>query len=224
VRDTFLAILGHDLRNPLATMTMAGDYLSRPEIGTDSTQQMGARVKRSAATMTTMVGDLLEFARTQLGGTLPVNRHLADIQEICLSALADAKAAHPDCTFELSTSGELLDDFDAPRIQQVFSNLLSNAAQYRTKDCPVKILASGETDAITVEVKNLGPVIPAESLKDIFNPLVRLHGEDGSPNSLGLGLFIAREITVAHGGTITVESSADAGTVFTVRFPRTKVS
>jgi signal transduction histidine kinase len=170
--------------------------------------------------MTTMVGDLLEFARTQLGSVLPVNRHLADIKEICLSALGDAKAAHPGCTFELSASGELLDDFDAPRIQQVFSNLLSNAAQYCTKGCPVTICASGEKDAITVEVTNIGPVIPADSLKNIFNPWVRLHRQDGSPTSLGLGLFIAREITAAHGGTITVESTTNSGTVFTVRFPR----
>ncbi len=221
VRDTFLAILGHDLRNPLATMSLAGDYLTRPEVGTDSTQQMGARVKRSAATMTTMVGDLLEYARTQLGGKLPITPHLADIKEICLAALADAKAAHPKCTFELESFGELLDDFDSARLQQVFSNLLNNAAQYRSNNSPVTLIARGEPEAIMVQVNNFGPVIPVESIEDIFNPLVQLHGEAGPSTNVGLGLFIAREITVAHGGTIAVESNASSGTTFTVRFPRT---
>lgn len=222
VRDTFLAILGHDLRNPLATMSVAGDYLTRPEVGTDSTQQMGSRIKRSTATMSKMVGDLLEYARTQLGGKLPITLHLADIKEICLAALADAQAAHPTCAFELESFGELLDDFDSPRLQQVFSNLLNNAAQYRTKNSLVTIIARGEPEVIMVQVCNFGPVIPMESIEDIFNPLVQLYGEAGPSTSVGLGLFIAREITVAHGGTITVESKASSGTTFTVRFPRTQ--
>jgi signal transduction histidine kinase len=170
--------------------------------------------------MTTMVGDLLEYARTQLGGKLPITRHLADIEEICISALADAKAAHPNCTFELETSGDLLDDFDGPRLQQVLSNLLNNAAKFRSNDSPVTIIARGELKATIVQVRNFGPVVPVESIEDIFNPLVQLHGETGPSTSIGLGLFIAREITVAHGGSIAVESNASSGTTFTVKFPR----
>lgn len=219
IRDTFLAILGHDLRSPLATMAMAGAYLSRPGVGTDATVLMGNRVKRSAATMMTMISDLLEYARTQLGGMLPLNPQLADVREICLAAVADAQAAHPDCAFELETRGELLDDFDGARLQQVFSNLLNNAAQYRSKDDPVTILAKGEPEAIVVKVKNSGPVIPTEALQKIFDPMIQLHGEGRPSTNLGLGLFIAREITVAHGGTIDVDSGP-SGTVFTVRLPR----
>ncbi|MES2072999.1 MAG: sensor histidine kinase [Pseudomonadota bacterium] len=223
-RDTFLAILGHDLRSPLTTMTMAGDYLARPEVGNERTMKVGVRVKRSAASMTTMVNDLLEYARTQLGGEMPITPHLADMKDICQSVLNDASAAHPDCRFELETAGELLDYFDSVRLHQVFANLLNNAAQYRAKESPVTILASGELDAIIVQVRNLGPVIPPESLQAIFNPLVQLaiegQGEDRPSTSIGLGLFIAREITVAHGGNIHVESNERSGTVFTVRFPR----
>jgi signal transduction histidine kinase len=224
-RDTFLAILGHDLRSPLGTMTMAGDYLTRSAVGTESTLKVGARVKRSAATMTTMVRDLLVYTRSQLGGKMPISPILADMKEICQSALDDASAVHPDCLFKLKASGELLDDFDSPRLQQVFSNLLNNAAQYRGKGEAVTITARGEVDAVLVEVKNIGPVIPPESLQAIFDPLTQLsvsQQQEGRPfTSLGLGLFIAREITVAHGGTIQVESNKEAGTVFTVRFPRT---
>lgn len=227
-QDTFLAILGHDLRSPLATMSMAGDYLTRPEVGTESTMQIGARVQRSAATMTGMINDLLEYARTQLGGEMPITPHLADVKGICQAALDDASAGHPDCAFELEASGELLDDFDSVRLQQVFSNLLNNAAQYRTKDQPVMIVARGEPDAVIVQVKNRGPVIPPESLQTIFDPLVQLAGNKEQQvrpsTSLGLGLFIASEITKAHGGTINVESNERSGTVFTVRLPRERAT
>ena len=225
-RDTFLAILGHDLRSPLATMAMAGDSLSRLREQKDSVRLIGARVVRSAATMNAMVNDLLEYARTQLGGKMPMVREEVNVKEICQAALEDASAAHPDCKFTLDTAGDLIDCFDSDRLQQVFSNLLNNAAQYRTAEQPVTICATGEREAIIVTVKNLGPVIPTESLVAIFTPLVQLN-EDGQGHSrpstsLGLGLFIARQITEAHGGTITVESNESAGTVFTVKLPRQK--
>jgi len=222
-RNTFLAILSHDLRSPLATMTMAGALLSRPSAD-PSSAQIGARVARSAATMTTMVNDLLEFARTQLGGRMPVTPTLGDIGEICKRAVEDACAAHPKCKFQLSTSGEMIGDFDAPRLAQLFSNLLNNAAQNRSDDQPVTITACGDVDTAVVQVTNFGRQIPADSLQAIFDPLVQLamSDEHKAPNatSIGLGLFIAREIASAHGGTIAAESSLECGTVFTVRLPR----
>ena len=223
--DTFLAILGHDLRSPLGTMAMAGDYLTRPSIGTESTAKIGARVKRSAATMSTMIRDLIEYTRGQLGGKMPISRRLADMKDTCQSAVDDASALHPDCVFKFTTTGELLDDFDSARLQQVFSNLLNNAAQYRSKGGAITISAQGEKDAIIVQVTNSGPAIPAKSLQAIFDPLIQLSLSDqqeGRPaTSLGLGLFIAREITLAHEGTIDVTSSEELGTVFSVRIPRT---
>ena len=223
-RNTFLAILSHDLRSPLTTMTMAGALLSRPSADPSSSVQIGARVARSAATMTTMVNDLLEFARTQLGGRMPVTPSLGDIGEICKRAVEDASAAHPKCKFQLSTTGEMIGDFDAPRLAQLFSNLLNNAAQYRSDDQPVTITACGDADTAVVQVTNFGRQIPAASLQAIFDPLVQLamSDEHKAPNatSIGLGLFIAREIASAHGGTIGAESGLERGTVFTVRLPR----
>lgn len=223
-RDTFLAILGHDLRSPLATMAMAGDSLIRQGEATDSVRRIGARVARSAATMNAMVNDLLEYARTQLGGKMPIVMGPVDVKEICQAALDDASAAHPECEFALKASGELEDQFDRDRLLQVFSNLMNNAAQYCSKGHPVIIEASGEPDAITVKVKNLGPVIPEASLEAIFTPLTQLSVEGQvhtrPSTSLGLGLFIARQITEAHGGTISVASDEVSGTVFTVQLPR----
>ena len=225
-RDTFLAILGHDLRSPLFTMKLAGSYLMRPAIGSEGTRKMGARVASSAANMSAMVSDLLEYARTQLGGEIPLTRLPANMADICQAALDDARAGYPDCPFELQASDDLSGAFDSARLQQLFSNLLNNAAQYRDNTRAVTITAQGEANSITVQVCNHGPVIPASSLQAIFDPLVQLSVEqglqDGAPSSsLGLGLFIAREITTAHDGTITVASNEHSGTVFTVRLPRT---
>lgn len=224
-RDTFLAILGHDLRSPLSTITMAASYLARPNTGTDATRQMGARVARSAANMTSMIKDLLEYARTQLGGGIPLTLRRENMRDICQAALDDAQAGHPECPFELEASGDLFGAFDSARLQQLFSNLLNNAAQYRADTHPVTLTAQGELDTVTVQVRNQGPVIPAQSLQAIFDPLVQLSVEEGKQegapsSSLGLGLFIAREITSAHGGTITAESNEDSGTVFTVTLAR----
>lgn len=223
-RDTFLAILGHDLRSPLATMTMAGAFLTRDGEGTDRTAQIGARVKRSAAAMITMVNDLLEYARTELGGKMPISASLGDLQDICQAAVDEAAAAHPECDFRLSCAGEMIGDFDAPRLSQVFANLLNNAAQYRSGKKPVTLAASGGEEDVTVTVTNFGREIAPDSLSSIFDPLVQLsvsYDQKGpASTSLGLGLFIAREITCAHGGSIDVKSDPMNGTIFTVRLPR----
>lgn len=174
--------------------------------------------------MTAMVNDLLEFARIQIGGLIPINAVALDLLPVCGDAVEDARAAHPDCDFELESEGGLDCNADAPRVQQLLSNLLNNAAQYSLKEFPVRLVAKGSADAVTITVANVGSLIPAESLGLIFMPLVQLDpdGNDrGRPEtSMGLGLFIAREITMAHGGTIDVASSRDSGTVFTVRLPR----
>jgi signal transduction histidine kinase len=225
-RDTFLAILGHDLRTPLFTMKMAGSYLTRPTIGTDGTREMGGRVVSSAANMTSMVRDLLEYARTQLGGGIPLTLQQENVLDICQLALDDVQAGHPLCPFELEATGDFAGSFDSARLQQLFSNLLNNAAQYRAGTRPVTMTVAGDADTVTVCVCNHGTVIPERLLQAIFDPLVQLSIEHadhkGVPSSsLGLGLFIAREITSAHGGTIEAMSSEELGTVFTVNLPRT---
>jgi signal transduction histidine kinase len=225
-RDIFLAILGHDLRTPLAAMAMAGDYLTTPNVGTHQANEVGIHVKRSAATMSSMVNDLLEYARTQLGNGMPIARRSTDVLDICKAALDDVFVAHPDCVIELEASGDLTGSFDSARLQQALTNLLTNAVQYRTTEHPIMISAFGEQNTIVLRVQNWGPVIPEDSLEAIFNPLVQLSGDEqqeGRPStSLGLGLFIVREITEAHGGTITAESSEGSGTIFTIRLSRTE--
>ena len=223
-RDTFLAILGHDLRSPLAAMALSGDYLLSPEARKSDISAVGERVRRTALMMSGMVNDLLEYARSQLGGVMPVKRAASDLHAVAVHALRDAQAVAPECAFQLETDGDLLGEFDAVRIQQVITNLLTNAAQYRDKQFAVTLSLVGEAEQLKLQVKNRGPVIPVQAFDAIFDPLVQLAQEEGSVDrpttSMGLGLFIAKEVANAHGGSITVTSSVKQGTAFTVFIPR----
>jgi signal transduction histidine kinase len=222
-RDIFLAILGHDLRSPLAATATAGAYLSRPGAFEERVQQIGVRVKRSAATMNGMVNDLLGLARTQLGDGIPVVRKECDLLEIAQWAIEDANAAHPRAHFALHAAGELIGAFDGTRLQQLLTNLATNAAQYGAPGAPVRIDILGEQERVLIKVHNQGAPIPAEALPSLFTSLVQLPEREGNirpRSSLGLGLFIAKQIALAHGGDIAVVSNDVAGTLFTVTVPR----
>jgi signal transduction histidine kinase len=223
-RDLFLAVLGHDLRAPLATISLVGDLLGRVQASPEQTASLAERTKRSAMLMSSMVTDLLGFARLQMGAGMPTERTMLEAAEVCKTAVADAQAMYPGASMVFHAEGDLRGAFDNIRLQQLVTNLLINAAQHCDKGTPVTLAAKGDDDAITLTVTNIGPVIPAESLQTIFQPLVQLEpegGHDARPKtSLGLGLFIAQQITAAHDGTIGVTSNEAEGTVFTVRFPR----
>lgn len=225
-RDTFLAILGHDLRSPLAAIANSSLYLRSPGLLPPGAPLDAAkRIDRSSAKMSAMIRDLLEYTRTRLGRAIPISPETVSMEQICALAFDEIRAAHPERIFRLETSGELHGEFDSERLQQVLSNLLSNAVQHGAKRQPITLSAHGEADRITVQVKNYGRRIPADQLHVIFNPLVQIPSgrveEDSTPStSLGLGLYIAHEIVTMHGGTMVAESSDDGGTVFSARLPR----
>ena len=223
-RDTFLAILAHDLRSPLSAVSMSGDYLAGTLAG-EPQRQAVERIRRAAAKMESMIGDLLDYAKTRLGRGMPMARQACSIAGVCEAALEEMKAGHPGRAFRLETSGDLGGCYDSARLQQAFGNLLNNAVQHGAKDSPVMVEAHGEPDAVIVKFKNQGPPIPLDTLQAIFNPLAQGVSAPCGPNdrlstSLGFGLFIARSIVVGHGGTLEVESSERSGTVFTARLPR----
>jgi signal transduction histidine kinase len=223
-RDLFLAVLGHDLRAPLANISLVSDLLMHTVVSREQVAALAQKAKRNAILMSAMVTDLLGFARLQLGGGMPIVRVALDAQEVCRAAVADARAMYPNSTIVFEPSGELSGAFDGTRLRQLVTNLLINAAQYGSTDKNVTLDAVGSDNAIILKVTNWGSVIPEESFKTIFQPLVQLDSkpdEEGRPRtSLGLGLFIAHETVVAHNGTISVTSSEAEGTVFSVRFPR----
>jgi signal transduction histidine kinase len=222
-RDMFLAILGHDLRSPLAAVATAGTYLTRPGAFDERVEQIGVRVKRSAATLTGMVNDLLALARTQLGEGIPIVRADCDLLQTCQWAIEDANAAFPRAQFNLHATGELMGAFDESRLQQLMTNLTINAAQYGAPLTPINVHIAGRSNDVLLTVQNQGKTIPENVLPTLFTSLVQAsenHGEVTPRSSLGLGLYIAKQIATAHGGDISATSDALQGTVFSVRIPR----
>lgn len=223
-RQTFLAILGHDLRNPLSTIQISSQILLQSAALDAQHLDVAARIKRSVSTMNRMIKDLLEFAGGQIGKKIPVKLEATNMGNICRESLDEVQAAYPQAAFNFEVSGNLDGCFDPTRFQQVLSNLLINAVKYSEQGTPVTLSARSESETIVIEVTNFGEPIPPESLQVIFNPLVQLPAHSSKANhqsnSLGLGLFIAREIVEGHHGTITVSSSEANGTVFTVRLPQ----
>jgi signal transduction histidine kinase len=225
-RDTFLAILGHDLRSPLSAIANSSLYLGSPGLlPAGAPLEAVGRINRSATRMSAMIRDLLEYTRSRLGRAIPISPAPVSMEQICRIAYDEARAAHPERIFRLETSGPLDGQFDAERLHQVLSNLLNNAVQHGARDQPITLRAYGEADRVIVQVKNHGRPIPADQLQVIFNPLVQIPSslvdEDSTPTtSLGLGLYIAHEIVARHGGTLAAESSDIEGTVFSARLPR----
>lgn len=223
-RTLLLAVLGHDLRSPLATMALCGGLLARHDLGDAQRRDTALRVQRSARLMTGMVDDLLGYTRVQFGIGLPIHRAACNVAELLHDAIADATSTHPNARFAVHGAGMLHGDYDCARLHQLFMNLLVNAAQHGRGSDPVAVDATGSASAITVRITNRGRPIPADALQSVFRPLVQLapdEGDDARPRtSLGLGLFIAREIARGHGGTIDVASDAVEGTTFTVVLPR----
>lgn len=224
-RDMFLAVLGHDLRGPLSGIDMSAMRLAKPGLTDASRIQTAALIKRASREMNRLITDLLEYTRTRLGAGIPIERAACDLGPVCEASMEDIRAGNPEQQFVQRMSGDLHLQGDAARMQQALSNLLANAVQHGSRLSPVTLTADGEVDAVVVKVSNAGDQIAPESFDSIFEPLVRApsassQAHERSKTSLGLGLFIVREIVLAHGGTITVASSVEAGTTFTIRLPR----
>ena len=158
---------------------------------------------------------------------MDVHPRSEDINALSQDIVEEARAAHPGVRFEYEGCGELVADFDHARIHQVLINLLNNAVQHGDAGSPIVLAVTSEGDSVRLVVRNQGVPIPPEALQVIFNPLVQVANSKSEPHerpstSLGLGLYIAREIVLAHGGTIKVSSTAEAGTAFTIRVPATR--
>jgi signal transduction histidine kinase len=220
-RRMFLAILAHDLRNPLNSIMMSADLVSHT--GAPDASEAASQISASAGAISRLVSDLLDFAGTGLGNAIPLSRARTDLRLLCREVVNEFRAAHPARSLLLDADEDLSGEWDASRLRQVLSNLLGNALQHGGEDCEVALTARAAGPDVTVEVRNGGAVIPPGLLPTIFDPLVR-GSSPGSPprrpGSIGIGLYIVREIVDAHGGEVTVESTAAEGTTFTARLPR----
>lgn len=220
-RELFLATLGHDLRNPLHAIVVSSALLARSgQLDTEKTQ-IARQMSSFASVMSRMIHDLLDFTRTRLGAGMPVSAASLDLQSLCRDVLAEFRATHPERTLQFASHGDTTGEWDAARLRQVLSNLVGNAVQYGTATSPVELSVNGEGAEVLVTVRNQGLSIPESALPTLFDPFVR--GEASRkhrPGGTGLGLYIARQVVLAHHGTITVESCETNGTAFTISLPR----
>jgi signal transduction histidine kinase len=222
-RELMLASLVHDVRSPLAAMIQSGTVLLRSSELTTDQKRIAGIVVSSGSRISGMVTNLLDVAHARFGGVLPVSCAPMDVAGACRQVAAEIQAAHPGIAVELEISGDTTGIWDSQRLQQLLSNLLENAITYGDTTRPIRVIANGSRPELVLCVHNHGTPIPADKLHRIFDPLERVATdatESRQPGSLGLGLFIVREIARAHGGAVFVRSSADQGTLLETRLPR----
>ncbi|OAE16802.1 two-component sensor histidine kinase [Pseudomonas brenneri] len=221
-RDIFLAILGHDLRAPLQAVKMSTEMLLRKAPLDSKGLSLVGNIQNGARHMGAMVSDLLEFVRSRLGSSLPIEPKPMNLADAAREAIAEACAGRPDCQVHLHTDGDTQGQWDRGRIDQLLQNLIGNALQHGLNGQAPTLSLDGTPDSVELRMHNFGPPIPQAALGTVFDPLVRSATEELGSNStsLGLGLFIVKEVVQAHRGTIEVASSEAAGTTFTVVLPR----
>jgi len=178
----------------------------------------------SAKRMSKLINDLIDFTRTHLGPGIPIRVKQGSIVAVCEEVVNELRTFHPEKQIDLHVPPQLDAIFDEGRIAQVLSNLIGNAIQYGSGDAPVTVQVSGTDGDVVIAVNNRGAAIPSEKLSSVFDPMVRIAASGNSDylerTSLGIGLYISREIVHAHGGKVLLASTDAAGTTFTVTMPR----
>jgi signal transduction histidine kinase len=221
-RELFLGILGHDLRNPLGAISGLAELQLRAKTF-ERNVQFASQILSSARRMSHIIDDLIGLARVRLGSGIAITPTSCYMRRICTSAVEEMRAIYPKRIFQLDCDDELPGEWDEIKLSQVLSNLLGNAVQHGAINSPITVTAKSGKNGIEVEVHNHGAVIPSNTILKLFDSFFQggldESADDSYSNSLGLGLYISKEIIQAHGGTIEARSSDDEGTTFIVRLP-----
>jgi signal transduction histidine kinase len=168
-----------------------------------------------------LVKDLLDFTQARLGGGIPVEPKRLDWHTFAESVVEEVQASFPERDIRLKAEGNGDGEWDPDRIAQVVTNLVSNAVKYSPPQTTVSVRTRGDGSWVMLEVHNQGTPIAPEAHARLFEPMQRATSQiDKSGRSVGLGLYIVKQIVDAHGGTIEAKSDADEGTTFTVKLPR----
>jgi PAS domain S-box-containing protein len=217
-QEMFVGVLSHDLRSPLSAMLMATEVALRR--CTDERQQRFLRqISDSGERMRRMIEELLDVTRIRTGGGLALRCTRADLALICRTIIDEVQQARPGARIVLNSCGSTLGTWDVDRLSQLASNLICNAIQH-AEGAPVATVTLDGRDPSSVRfvVHNRG-AIPAERLAGIFDPFRRA-ATAWAGHGLGLGLYITQQIALAHGGSVSVESTDADGTFFRVELPR----
>ncbi|HMJ13506.1 MAG TPA: GAF domain-containing sensor histidine kinase [Polyangiaceae bacterium] len=217
LREQFIAVLGHDLRNPLGAILGYTDLLEELP-SNDITSRALAGIKRSGRRMSSLINDVLDFARGRLGGGLQLTLDSSEsLEEVLQQVIAELGVSFPDRGIETDLDLNEPVKCDRARLGQLFSNLLGNALTHGAPEEPVRVRASTAGGAFQLTVSNKGEPIPLAALEQLFQPFFR-GAVRPNQQGLGLGLYIASEIAKAHAGTLEAVSTP-AETTFTFRMP-----
>jgi len=220
-RNLLLGMLGHDMRSPLQTIRITASYLAALNAG-ERVSEAAGRLIRSGVRMQSLLDDLCDFNRTQLGLGINIAPHDVHLEPVLADVVDELRAAYPGRQIALEIDGDLRGGWDEQRMQQLLSNLVINAIKYGAPDAPVLVIAVATDADVRIEVKNQGEPIDPQTLARIFDPLQRggdQKDKGSSKSGLGLGLYIASEIARAHHGKIEAKSDPKE-TAFIVRVPR----
>jgi len=216
LRERLLGIIGHDLRNPLNAMLMAARLLEEASLPAQATW-LAQRILASGVHMERMIDQLADFTSFRRGGGFALDLAVCNLAKICKNVVEERRLSS-GAPVELTTAGTIHGRWDANRLAQVVSNLVANAVGHAAPGTTVWVEADGNDSVAVVKVRNEGAAILDADRDKIFSAFARVHSEGGR-DSGGLGLYISREIAVAHGGSLEVESSA-ANTTFFLELPR----
>lgn len=218
LRDQFIAVLGHDLRNPLSTLNALGELFYRKASDPDI-KQAAERIRTTTKRMGLLIEDVMDFARGRMGEGIDVS--LSEVPDLGMAlndVVAEVRASHQARVIEADVRVVGGVYANRSRLQQLLSNLLGNAMSHGATDKPVEVAAWTKDGWFVLSVKNQGRPIPAGSLSKIFQPYWR-PAESKGRGGLGLGLHICSLIVKSHGGSLQVTSTAEHGTSFVARIP-----
>lgn len=219
--DLFIGILGHDIRNPLGTISMSAQYLVRSGQLTGSAAET---IINSVVRINSVIEHVVDFTRAQSEGMMPINPKPGNLVTQFSKIVEETRVRNPRSILRLDSTGDFDGWWDEGRMGQLLSNLLANAISYGARSEPVTVRMWENREEVSFSVHNSGHPILEEDQKRIFRPLIRGSVADKlerrEPGGLGLGLYICQEIVRAHGGTMALQSAQATGTSFNVRLPR----
>jgi signal transduction histidine kinase len=216
----FLGVLNHELRTSVASMLMSAQVLTHRSAPGSPEARAAQRILRSCEQLRQTLDALSDFTKVKLGAQLDIDRVSDDMGVLCRQALDAHARIDPERKVRLTSDGDLSGHWDQARIREAIQGLVANAARFASRGSPVTVAVDGHAaDEVTITVHGDGTPIDVETLRTIFDPVVRVESENATYAGLGLGLFIVRKIVDAHGGQVKVDAGP-GGTTFTVVLPR----